>query len=50
MEEQEGTQVNPQRVINSLLRQLSDTQLKVSVLECLIEQMREESMESPLPD
>ena len=51
MEEQEqGVQVDPQKVINSLLRQLSDAQLKISVLECLIEQMHEAPVELPNSD
>jgi hypothetical protein len=44
MEQQEqNVQVDPQKVINSLLRQLSDAQLKISVLECVVDQMREVS-------
>jgi hypothetical protein len=47
MEQQEqGVQVDPQKVINSLLRQLSDATLKISVLECLVDQMREASTEA----
>jgi len=45
-QEQQGMQVDPQKVINSLLRQLSDATLKISVLECLVDQMREAATEA----
>lgn len=40
-QEQQGVQVDPQKIINALLRQLSDSQLRISMLECVIDQMNE---------
>jgi hypothetical protein len=37
LQEQQGTQVDAQKVINSLLRQITDLSHRVAVLESLLE-------------